>query len=312
MPFSEILGHTDIVANLRNMVDSDRMPHALLFTEKPGCGALPLALATLEYMFSRGRNPKVAKLVHPDVHFTFPIINPTKTPTSDSYITEWREMVASSDALFNEHDWYGAIDVSNQQGIIPKKEADNIIRKLSFKAFEGENKSVIIWLPERMNRESANTLLKILEEPWDKTLFILITERADRLLQTILSRTQEVAVPRLAIEDLMPMGQGDEQQRRNMARLAAGDLIEMRRLTGGEEDAVKRESFDLFCRLMRVDADSMTVSSVSFINSPPFVPMMVAVLKNRDTLIVGLGAGIVGYALGNHFGVLMASLLGLL
>jgi DNA polymerase-3 subunit delta' len=103
-----------------------------------------------------------------------------------------------------------------------------------------------------MNDEAANKILKILEEPWEKTVFLLVSERADLLLSTILSRTQEISVPRLTVEDLMPMAEGDEQQRRNMARLAAGDLIEMRRLVGGEEDEVRRESFDLFCRLMRL------------------------------------------------------------
>ena len=136
--------------------------------------------------------------------------------------------------------------------MISAKEADEIIRRLSFKSFESEYKIMLIWLPETMNDEAANKILKILEEPWEKTLFLLVSERADLLLSTILSRTQEVVVPRLTVEDLMPMAQGDEQQRRNTARLAAGDLIEMRRLAGGEEDEVRRDSFDLFCRLMRL------------------------------------------------------------
>ena len=111
---------------------------------------------------------------------------------------------------------------------------------------------MLIWLPETMNDEAANKILKILEEPWEKTVFLMVSERADLLLPTIISRTQEVAVPRLTIEDLMPMVEGDEQQRLSIARLAAGDLIEMRRLSGGDEDAVRKESFDLFCRLMRL------------------------------------------------------------
>jgi DNA polymerase-3 subunit delta' len=111
---------------------------------------------------------------------------------------------------------------------------------------------MIIWLPETMNDEASNKILKILEEPWEKTVFLLVSERPDLLLPTILSRTQEVAVDRLSVEELMPYGVGDEQQRRNMARLAAGDLIEMRRMAAGEEDDSRRESFDLFCRLMRL------------------------------------------------------------
>ena len=117
---------------------------------------------------------------------------------------------------------------------------------------------MIIWLPETMNEEAANKILKILEEPWDKTLFILVSARTALQLPTIISRTQEVAVPRLKNEDLMALAQGSEgsaieqQQLHNTARLAAGDVIEWRRLTGGGEDAVRKEAFDLFCSLMRL------------------------------------------------------------
>jgi DNA polymerase-3 subunit delta' len=138
------------------------------------------------------------------------------------------------------------------QGHINVAEAEEIIRRLSFKSLESEYKIMIIWQAETMNSEAANKLLKILEEPWQKTLFLLITDRPDLLLDTIRSRTQQVHVPRLTAEELMPLLEGDELQRRNMARLAAGDVIQLRRLAGGAEDEARRESFELFCSLMRL------------------------------------------------------------
>lgn len=266
MKFSDVIGHKELIGRLRENIDRGRVSHAQLFVGECGWGTLQVALAYVQYLHcphkeggdACGKCPscvQIEALAHPDVHFTFPIINPTKTPTSDSYITEWREMVASSDALFDEHDWYGAIDVSNQQGIIPKKEADSIIRKLSFKAFEGENKSVIIWLPERMNRESANTLLKILEEPWDKTLFVLISEHPEELLDTIISRTQTVSVGRIEPEELAryaveKLGATPEAAAQ-AARVAGGSVVALRRALG-EGGGASADNFELFTRLMRL------------------------------------------------------------
>jgi len=140
--------------------------------------------------------------------------------------------------------------------MIAAREADEIIRKLSFKSFEADYKTMLVWLPETMNEEAANKILKILEEPWERTLFILVSEQPDRLLPTILSRTQEVAVPRIAPEVLeraaRERGVTDPLQARNMARLAGGDLLELGHLAAGENDAARRENFGLFCSLMRL------------------------------------------------------------
>ncbi|MBR2072280.1 MAG: DNA polymerase III subunit delta, partial [Alistipes sp.] len=230
--------------------------------------ALPLAIAYAQYLNCPHRKDgdscgvcpscvKIASLAHPDLHFVFPVNKQGKKSgevvLSAEFMPQWRECVASTGGYFTPQQWYDRLDLGKTlRGMISAKEADEIIRRLSFKSFESEYKIMLIWLPETMNDEAANKILKILEEPWEKTVFLLVSERADLLLSTILSRTQEVAVPRLTVEDLMPMAQGDEQQRRNTARLAAGDLIEMRRLAGGEEDEVRRDSFDLFCRLMRL------------------------------------------------------------
>lgn len=268
MRFADIIGQQALKQHLAESIDRGRISHAQLFTGAAGTGALPLAIAYAQYLNCPNRRDgdscgvcpscqQIEQLAHPDVHFVFPVNKQGKKSgevvLSSDFLPQWREIMADSEGYFTRQQWYDRLDLGKTlQGMISAKEADEIIRRLSFKSFESEYKVMIVWLPETMNEEAANKILKILEEPWEKTIFLLVSERPDRLLQTILSRTQEVAVPRLTVEDLMPMATGDEQQRRNMARLAAGDLIEMRRLVGGDEDAVRAESFEMFCRLMRL------------------------------------------------------------
>ncbi len=268
MKFADIIGQQELKCHLAVSVDRGRISHAQLFTGAAGTGALPLAIAYAQYLNCPNRKDgdscgvcpscqQTAALAHPDLHFVFPVNKQGKKSgevvLSAEFLPRWRECIADTAGYFTPQQWYDRLDLGKTlRGMISAKEADEIIRRLSFKSFESEYKIMLIWLPETMNDEAANKILKILEEPWEKTIFLMVSERPDLLLPTIISRTQEVAVPRLTVEDLMPMAAGDEQQRRNMARLAAGDLIEMRRLTGGEEDAVRRESFDLFCRLMRL------------------------------------------------------------
>ena len=268
MQFADIIGQSALKRHLAESIDRGRISHAQLFTGAAGTGALPLAIAYAQYLNCPNRKDgdscgecpscrQTAELAHPDLHFVFPVNKQGKKAgevvLSAEFMPQWREIVAHTGGYFTPQQWYDMLDLGKTlRGIISAKEADEIIRRLSFKSFESEYKIMLIWLPETMNDEAANKILKILEEPWEKTIFLMVSERADLLLPTIISRTQEVAVPRLTVEDLMPMVEGDEQQRRNIARLAAGDLIEMRRLAGGEEDAVRKESFDLFCRLMRL------------------------------------------------------------
>ena len=268
MRFADIIGQHDLKQKLAENIDRGRISHAQLFTGEAGVGTLPLAIAYAQYLNCPNRKDgdscgvcpscrQISELAHPDLHFVFPVNKQGKKSgeviLSSDFMPLWREIMGDTGGYFTREEWFERLDLGKTlQGMISAKEADEIIRRLSFKSFESEYKIMLIWLPEMMNEEAANKILKILEEPWEKTIFLLVSERPDRLLQTILSRTQEVAVPRLTIEDLMPMATGDEQQRRNMARLAAGDLIEMRRLVGGDEDAVRAESFDLFCRLMRL------------------------------------------------------------
>ena len=271
MRFADITGQDEPKAHLVRSIDSGRISHAQLFTGAAGAGTLPMAIAYVQYLNCTNRHDgdscgecpscrKIAALAHPDLHFVFPVNKQGKKSgevvRSDDFIDDWRDIVASTEGYFSPQEWFDRLDLGKTlKGMISAKETDEIIRKLSFKSFEAEYKTMIIWLPETMNEEAANKILKILEEPWDKTLFILVTERADRLLQTIISRTQEVAVPRLKPEVLEQVvrsaGESDDAKVRNVARLANGDLCELRRLMAGATDDVRHESFEMFCSLMR-------------------------------------------------------------
>ena len=270
MRFADIIGQHDLKRKLAENIDRGRISHAQLFTGEAGVGTLPLAIAYAQYINCTNRKDgdscgecpncrQIGELAHPDLHFIFPVNKQGKKSgeivLSRDFMPLWREIVAQTGGYFTREQWFERLDLGKTlQGIISAKEADEMVRNLSFKSFESEYKIVIIWCAENMNDEAANKILKILEEPWDKTLFLLIAERPDRLLRTITSRTQEVAVPKIDIASLESIASSiaDPMQRQNMARLASGNLIEMRRLTTGEEDSARKESFDLFCRLMRL------------------------------------------------------------
>lgn len=208
-----------------------------------------------------GRCPsciKMAELVHPDVHFVFPTNTSrsgSQKPMSDAFLPQWREAVLTTGGYFDEQMWYGRIGLDNQQGLIAKREADEIIRKLSFKAFEAEYKAVVIWLPEKMGVEASNGLLKILEEPWDKTLFLLVSVAPQMLLPTILSRVQEVGVPPVGADDMERWLAGtygmETQKAAALARLAGGDMVELRKIAERPEGEASGEDFDNFASLMR-------------------------------------------------------------
>jgi DNA polymerase-3 subunit delta' len=270
MRFADIIGQQELKRKLAENIDKGRISHAQLFTGEAGTGALPLAIAYAQYLNCSNRHDgdscgecpscrQIAELAHPDVHFVFPINKQGKKSNevilSEQFMPLWRDIMAQTGGYFTREEWFERLNLGKTlQGAIAAREADEIIRRLSFKSFETDYKIVIIWQAETMNEQAANKILKILEEPWDKTLFLLITERADRLLRTITSRTQEIVIPRVDAASLeaVAQGVGDEVQRKNMARLAGGNVIEMRRLTTGNEDAARKESFDLFCRLMRL------------------------------------------------------------
>jgi DNA polymerase-3 subunit delta' len=214
MNFSQIPGQKEIKGKLLRSVKEERVSHAQLFAGPEGCGSMALALAYARYISCE--NPtdddscgnckscvKYEKLIHPDLHFVFPVIKGKKAtdPVSDNYIEEWREFVKRA-PYFTLNNWMDFIDVGNAQGMIFASEASEIIKKLSLKTFESDFKIMIIWLPEKMHQATANKLLKMIEEPPEKTLFLLVSEEPDKVIPTILSRCQLVKVPSFNSRDI--------------------------------------------------------------------------------------------------------------
>ena len=281
MRFADIIGQEDLKRHLAQSVDAGRVSHAQLFTGLSGSGALALAVAYVQYLCCRHRRDgdscgecpdckQIASLAHPDLHLVFPVNKQGKKSgevmRSDEFLPLFRTLFDERGGYVSPQDWYDRLDLGKTlKGMIAARE---IIRKLSFKSFEADYKTMLIWLPEAMNEEAANKILKILEEPWERTLFILVSEQPDRLLPTIISRTQEVCVPRIAPDVLARVaaerGVSDPLQARNMARLAGGDLLELNHLVAGESDALRKENFDLFCGLMRLSYNDKHLELVSW------------------------------------------------
>jgi DNA polymerase III subunit delta' len=214
MNFSKIPGQKDIIEKLIRSVREERVSHAQLFAGPEGCGSMALALAYARFISCENRSEKDScgtckscvkyeKMIHPDLHFVFPVIRGKKAtdPVSDNYLEEWREFVKRS-PFFTLNNWLDTIDVGNAQGLIFASEASEIIKKLSLKTFESDFKIMIIWLPEKMHPSAANKLLKMIEEPPEKTLFLLVSEEPDKVIPTILSRCQLVKIPSFNSTDI--------------------------------------------------------------------------------------------------------------
>lgn len=207
MRFAEVKGNEALKKSLVHMMESGRLSHAILFVEENGGGAFPLALALTQAVNCRepqgddscgvcSQCHKIGKLIHPDLHFVFPVSSTSgltdsekKAPVSDYFLPQFKEL-ALSNPYFTEQDLYDAIGLEAKSGNISVHEAKKIFEKLSLKAAEAAYKTVIIYLPEKMNPDAANKLLKLLEEPPQGTLFLLISHAPERLLQTIRSRCQ--------------------------------------------------------------------------------------------------------------------------
>lgn len=203
MLFSEIIGQNHIKNHLIQSVVSGRIPHAQLFIGPDGSGTLPMAIAYAQYILCQNIGPentggnaacnlKFSTVSHPDLHFVYPVATTSdvsKNPTSDKFAAAWRAFIKQN-SYGNLSDWFAHIDIQNKQGIINVEEAGEIMKKLSLKSYEGGYKVMIIWMADKMNIEASNKLLKLLEEPPAKTLFLLITENEKNILQTILSRCQ--------------------------------------------------------------------------------------------------------------------------
>mgnify|MGYP003669575370 CR=1 FL=1 len=215
MLFKDILGLTHIKNHLSKSADSGRVPHAQLFVGPEGCGTLPMALAYAQYIVCGNRNgentgeneacnTKSNVLAHPDIHFAFPVSNSDKIKShavSDHYMQEWRQFLLEQ-PYGNLFDWYRSIGTEKKQGQIGVDEAHDVVRKLSLKSYEGGYKVMLIWMADKMNTAASNKLLKLIEEPPAKTVFLLITEDEEQILQTIRSRCQILHFPPLAEIDI--------------------------------------------------------------------------------------------------------------
>ena len=283
MQFKDVIGQEEIKRKLILSVQENRVPHAQLFLGPEGNGKLPLALAYGQYILCPHRTAtdsygvcpscqKISKLTHPDLHFVVPSTT-TKSvksnPESDLFMSEWREYVAQKEGYVDASSWYEFLEVENKQGYISVRDAATLLRKLSFKAYEGEYKIAIIWMAEKMRVDTANKLLKLLEEPPEKTLFILIAEDQEELLATIRSRTSLVKVPRIeqdAVKTaLIQRLDCTEQQASDAAIVAEGNWIKAIELVKDAED--QKYYFRTFQQWMRLCFKAAVNELIDFSNN---------------------------------------------
>lgn len=240
MNFNEVIGQEEIKERLMKMCREDRVPHAMMFCGPRGCGKMALAMAfacyLLEGNFKESKvrseeSPMLANMRHPDLHFSYPTIKlPSMSsdykPVSDDFAREWHEMIMES-PYFTMDRWMQAIGAENQQAIITAGESDALTHKLSLKSSQGGYKVAVIWMPERMNIECANKMLKLIEEPPSRTIFIMVSDEPQRVLETIRSRAQRIDIRRIDDESMVHAiaarrGLNEEEARR-VTRMAAGD-----------------------------------------------------------------------------------------
>jgi len=262
MLFKEIVGQETIKQKLIQSVKDNRISHAQLFLGHEGSGNLALSLAYAQYVScankqehdSCGTCPsctKYIKLAHPDLHFVFPVVGSKEV--SNHFLTQWREAILENPYM-NLFQWYQFLDVENKQGIIGVEESSEVLRKLSLTSYESGYKIMIVWMPEKMHPSAANKLLKILEEPPDKTLFLLVTENEDLLLKTIISRTQLIKIKKIPDTEikkaLIEKYQRTEQEAARIAYLADGSFNHAMALTKeGEEEDFNFKTFRDWMRL---------------------------------------------------------------
>lgn len=268
MQFKEIVGHNDIKKRLIATVKEGRISHAQLFLGAEGSGNLPMAIAYSQYIACENKTDsdscgscssciKFEKLVHPDLHFVFPVATNKsikKDPVSSKFIAEWRELVLEKKGYFTLANLQEKLATENKQLIIPKDESIEILKKLSLKTYESEYKTMIIWYPEKFNGASANKLLKILEEPPNKTLFILVAHDSGQILPTILSRTQLIKIDKITDADLsaalVKKFNLQENQAVSITNLADGNFINAKTII--EESSSEEFFYAHFTKWMRM------------------------------------------------------------
>lgn len=266
MTFRDIIGQEDIKRQLVEQFDQGRLPHALMLCGPAGTGKLAIALTLARYMLCEhpeGGEPcghchacrMTEQWQHPDLHFSFPLVkaNPNDEPVSDDRVGEWREQISQT-PYFSQADWLRDLRAENQQLQYYVRESDALRHKLSIKSSQGGYRVIIVWLPEKMRDDTANKLLKLLEEPPRKTHFLMVCHEPDQVLGTILSRAQRMPVPALPRETIAQalvehFGAASEQAA-NLAHVSQGSYTLAVQLL--REDSDRRDYFNLFVQLMRL------------------------------------------------------------
>lgn len=265
MRFNDIPGHETLIRKLIHTIKDQRVSHAQLFTGPEGSGKLALAIAYAQYLNCQNKQDddscgscpscvKFEKLAHPDLHFMYPL-SPSKEnskPISIHYLQDWRKFLTENEYHVRLNDWYDLIGIEKKQGVISALDCNDLLKTLSYTTYESEYKIMIIWMAEKLYHAAAPKLLKILEEPPDKTLFILVSELPEQLLPTIISRTQIVQVPKLTDEALATYLEKhfsiSKAESQKISSLSEGNLLEARQIIqGGEEQSY----FLLFREWMR-------------------------------------------------------------
>lgn len=267
MRFADITGNEEARRALVGMADSGKVAHAMLFYENEGCGALPLILAYYQYLNCHDRRDgdscgecpscrKISRLIHPDLHFVFPVnsgskVSASEKPTSDSYLKYWRELVLA-DPYFLESELYSALGIEGKSGNIAVAEAKSILEKLSLTSVEDGYKAVVVWLPEKMNAETANKLLKVVEEPPENTIFLFVTHSPEKVLQTIFSRCQSLRVLPVSKDQVAGVLHGQfgfsQEQSAVLAGLSGGSIGQALHLSGDNEENTR--FMDLFADML--------------------------------------------------------------
>lgn len=274
MQFKDIIGQQEFKQHLIQTVLTNRISHAQLFLSPEGSGSLPLALAYAQFITCENRTledscglcspcRKYSKLIHPDLHFSYPFFAKHKEDTALSFLKEWRKAFLSNPYL-NLEEWRTYLDAENKQANINIAECHQIIQKLSLKPFEAEYKVLIMWLPEYLNKE-GNALLKVIEEPSNKTLFLLVAQNQDMILNTILSRTQLVKIPRLTDADikqfLIENKEVPENKASQIAYMSEGNLQIAQEFLNDDEN----DKFQLFSEWMRMSFADQGPKIIGFV-----------------------------------------------